>query len=116
MTPGRTQAVDSVANICGRRRSGRLRPIATYAIGGHGPGAEALDEARADEHLHRRREAADDQADREQADAGRERSAEPAPVDEPADEHDPDQRAEHERGEDPAVKLDAVQLVGRRSA
>ena len=27
--PGRTQAVESVANICGRSRSGRLRPIAT---------------------------------------------------------------------------------------
>ena len=26
---GQTQAVDSVANICGRRRSGRLRPMAT---------------------------------------------------------------------------------------
>ncbi len=29
MTPGSTQAVDSVANICGRNRSGRLRPMAT---------------------------------------------------------------------------------------
>ena len=28
-TPGRTQAVESIANICGRRRSGMLRPIAT---------------------------------------------------------------------------------------
>ena len=36
-TPGRTQAVESVANICGRRRSGRLRPIATYAMGGTVP-------------------------------------------------------------------------------
>ena len=37
MTPGRTQAVDSVANICGRRRSGRDRPMATYAVGGMAP-------------------------------------------------------------------------------
>ena len=29
MTPGMTHAVDSVANICGRRRSGRRRPMAT---------------------------------------------------------------------------------------
>ena len=36
-TPGRTQAVERVANICGRRCSGRLRPIATYAIGGTVP-------------------------------------------------------------------------------
>ena len=35
--PGRTHAVDSVANIRGRRCSGRLRPIATYAIGGIAP-------------------------------------------------------------------------------
>ena len=36
-SPGRIQAVDSVANIRGRRCSGRLRPIATYAIGGMAP-------------------------------------------------------------------------------
>ena len=29
MTPGRTQAVDSVANIRGRSDSGSVRPIAT---------------------------------------------------------------------------------------
>ena len=37
MTPGRTQAVDSVANIGGRSRSGRERAIATYAVGGMAP-------------------------------------------------------------------------------
>ena len=29
MTPGRTHAVESVANICARRPSGSVRPIAT---------------------------------------------------------------------------------------
>ena len=32
MTPGRTQAVDIVANIRARRDSGRLRPIATSTV------------------------------------------------------------------------------------
>ena len=36
-TPGSTHAVDRVANICGRSRSGMLRPIATYAMGGTVP-------------------------------------------------------------------------------
>ena len=36
-TPGSTHAVESVANIWGRSRSGRLRPIATYAMGGTVP-------------------------------------------------------------------------------
>src|SRR4026209_53164 len=55
---------------------------------------------------------ADDEADREEGDAGGEWASEPAPVDDPADEDDADQRAEHERGEYPAVELDAVQLAG----
>ena len=37
MTPGRTQAVESVANIGGRSRSGSDRAIATYAVGGIAP-------------------------------------------------------------------------------
>src|SRR5689334_1185085 len=36
-TPGSTHAVDSVANICGRSRSGSVRPIATNEIGGIAP-------------------------------------------------------------------------------
>ena len=37
ITPGRTQAVERVANIGGRSRSGSDRPIATYAVGGIAP-------------------------------------------------------------------------------
>ena len=74
-------------------------------------GTETLEEARGDEDRHRWREAAAEQADREEPETGRERERQPAPVDRPADDDDPDERAEEERGEDPAVELEAAELA-----
>ena len=59
MMPGTTQAVASSANICGRSRSGMLRPIATYAMGGIAPAPKPCTKRPDDEDRHRRREAAD---------------------------------------------------------
>ena len=66
MTPGRTHAVESVANIRGRSDSGRRPADGDVGDRLDRPGAEPLDEAGGDEDRHRRREAADQQADREQ--------------------------------------------------
>ncbi len=74
-------------------------------------GAEALDEPGGDEDLHVRRQPADEQADREEPEPRREGPAEAALVDEPADDGDADQRAEEERGEDPAVQLHPAELA-----
>src|SRR3989337_2413749 len=63
--------------------------------GWDGAGTEPLEEASADQHLHRRREAPDDQPGREQRDADRERHAQAPPVDDAAADHDADQRTQH---------------------
>ena len=81
MTPGRIHAVESVANIRGRRRSGHRPPDRDVGDGRDRAGAEALDDPGDDEDRHRRRQAADQQPDREQPDAEHERPGEPAPVD-----------------------------------
>ena len=75
------------------------------------PGAQALDEAGCHEDEHRRREAADQQADREQAEARGVRHRQTPAVDGAADDDDADERAEEERREDPAVQLDPAELV-----
>ena len=112
MTPGRTQAVDSVANIRGRSGSGRRPADGDVGDRLDRAGAEALDEPGGDQDRHRRRQAADEQADREQPETDRERDGQPAAVDRAADDDDADQRAEEERREDPAVELEAAELVG----
>ena len=78
-------------------------------------GAQALDEPGTHQHRHRRCEATDEQADREQAEPGRERDRQSTPVDRTADDDDADQRAEEERREHPAVQLEPAkpaELVG----
>ena len=110
-TPGSTQAVESVANIRGRSRSGRLRPIATYAIGGIVPAPRPWMNRAATRTSIVRGQPADEQADREEPEAGGEGPAEAALVDEPAHDGDADQRPEEERGEDPAVQLHPAELA-----
>jgi hypothetical protein len=75
-------------------------------------GTEALDEPGHDEDFHAGRQSADQETDREQAEARRERPPEAATIDEPADHDDADQRPEEERGEDPAVELHPAELAG----
>ena len=74
-------------------------------------GAEALDEAGGHQEGHGRCEAARQEADGEQPETGGERDRQAAPVDRAADHHDPDERAEEERREDPAVELEPAQLL-----
>ena len=66
MTPGTTQAVDRTANIRGRRRCGQGPADRHVGDRRDPPGAEALEQAAADEDGHRRGQPADQQADREQ--------------------------------------------------
>ena len=68
MTPGMTHAVESVANIRGRRRSGQGPPDRDVGDRRDRARAEALDRPGGDEHAHRWREAADQEAQREQPD------------------------------------------------
>ena len=111
MTPGRTHAVESVANIRGRSRFGEAPTDGHVGDRRDRPGAESLDESREHEDPHRRRETADEQADGEEPQSERERPTEPAAVDRAADDRDPDQRPEEERREDPAVEDLVAQLV-----
>ena len=60
------------ANICGRRRSGQAAADRDVSDRRHRAGPEPLEEPPGHEHLHRWREATDDQADGEKPDADRE--------------------------------------------
>ena len=74
--------------------------------------AESLDGARGDEHGHRRREASDEKADREEREPRAERQRRTEPVGKLAGDDDPDEVREEERAEDPSVEGDPAEVVG----
>ncbi len=111
ITPGRTHAVESIANMRGRRCSGRVRPMATYAIGWIVPAPRPWTKRAATRKGMVGARPPDQEADGEQSEARGERDREAAPVDRAADHDDPDERAEEERREDPAVELEPAELV-----
>ena len=80
--------------------------------GRHRAGAKPLDEPPHNDRLHRRREPADEEADREQDEPADERQDHPPLVDQAADDGDPDERPEEKGGEDPAVELEAAEIAG----
>src|SRR4029450_369059 len=98
-TAWRTSVVGDVRGGCARWPHtgpglfGGVPPVGAKADRGPGPATKALDEARPHEDRHRWRQPADDEADREEPDAGGEWASEPAPVDAPRGETEPDQRA-----------------------
>ena len=76
--------------------------------------AEALEHPAGDQDLHRRRGAADDQAEREQHQRDGQRSDRPAPVAPGAGRDHADHAARERRGEGEGVEADAVELPGDR--
>ena len=75
------------------------------------PGAEPLDSSSRDQHLHRRREAADDRAGREEGDPKEEERPAAVDVRQLAVERHGHRRAEHVRGEDPGIVLESAQVA-----
>ena len=75
-------------------------------------GAEALDHPARDQDRHRRRESADQQADREQADPHQERPGQPASIDQHSGDDDSEELAQEEAREDPAVQVEAAEVAG----
>ena len=91
--PGTTHAVDSVANILGRRRFGERPPDRDVRDGRDGARPDALEDPCQDEDPHRRRESAGQQADREERQTQPERQHQAAAIDEQSRQHDPDEAA-----------------------
>ena len=83
-------------------------------VGGRsdGPGTKALEEPPTDEHEHMRRQPTDRETDPEERQARDEGSDETAAIDQQTDDDDPDQVPEEERREDPAVQVEAAELLG----
>ena len=117
MTPGRIQAVDSVANIRGRSALGQApadRDVGDRRDrpGARGPGRSAR--RRGPASIGARPPTSSPIANRPSPAANG--TASPPPVDQPAGDHDPEQRAEEERREHPAVQLDRRRARRPRSA
>ena len=109
ISPGRTNAVEVIANTRGRSPVGRRgRPRRTHA--GIAPPPTPWS-TRQHHHPHRRRRARDARPAANSSEAACERQREPATVGEPARRRDPDQVTEQIRRGDPPVEREPVELL-----
>ena len=102
---------------CQHARFGSLRvaaPDGDVGDGGDGAAAQPLQRAAGDQRRHRGGETTDEQSGRKERDTQHEREGGAALVGQESGDDDADKLGEQERGEGPAVEIDAPQIGGDR--